>query len=376
VNRQLAAIASCVVVATGLVAPAHAWSGETLTPAQMRAALSPATLRTPGVRCSLGQAYAGNDDARAAIYLASCQAPEVGDVDRERGASLAAATERRLLASGHVRIAINASRPGVWVTLDGSPVDEVQAPAEIWQLPGVHRYTAMVAGRVLASVLDVQPGSPASVLFELPAEAPPETATVDFSEGDEPAEGGVAGPPPDRPHESLLPEKMRRGVETTRAPSDDGPLRDQPIALRRRTVDLWLGARAGLGVVFAGGAAFAPSVGVLVEPAVPRPWHLEASADLLAPLERADTVAVGLALGRDVRAAGALVPSLRGGVRGAFAPGDDTRPWAEATLAARVEFRRRQLGAELLASGALTSPGGGVHPVALVLGMTARLPVL
>jgi hypothetical protein len=63
-------------------------------------------------------------------------------------------------------------------------------------------------------------------------------------------------------------------------------------------------------------------------------------------------------------------------VRGAFAPGDDTRPWAEATLAARVEFRRRQLGAELLASGALTSPGGGVHPVALVLGMTARLPVL
>lgn len=368
---------ACALLPTGLASEAAAWSGENLTPAQLRAGLSPASLRAPRLRCGLGLAYAGVDDARAAIYLPACADAAVPAADRERAPSVATSVERRLLASGHVRIAINASRPGLWVTLDGTPVDEVQAPAEIWQLPGAHRYTAMVDGAQLASVLDVQPGSPASVLFELPPELAPEARTLDFGDGDEPAEGGVAAPPPDRPHESLLPEKMRRGVEATLPPSDDGPLRDQPVAWRKRTAALWLGARAGLGVQLAGGAALAPAVGVLVEPAVPRPWHLEASADLLAPLARPAAVAIGAALGRDVAGTRRFAPSLRAGLRGAFAPGDDGRPWVEATVAARVEVgRTRQLGAELLASQALSSPGGGAHPLALVLGVTARLPVL
>ncbi|MEZ4367530.1 MAG: hypothetical protein R2939_14825 [Kofleriaceae bacterium] len=179
--------------------------------------------REPGARCQVGRAYAGVDDPRAALYLASCP---VSDVDAR---TTLAEVLTRLERSDAVRVELVVDGAPVWVTIDGSPADEVQAPATVWLPPGPRRFVATVGGQAMATSLELVPSSSAIVRFETPPAPTPAVAEVDFAETDAPVDDGIAGPPPKVEHPSLLPDRYQRRPDGSVA--DDAP----PVGARSRS---------------------------------------------------------------------------------------------------------------------------------------------
>ncbi len=353
---------------TALPAAARA-DGADLDPAVVRGRLTPTTLRSPDVRCNLGRAYVGVDDARAAVYLAGCATPEAE--------ALVTAVERRLLKTGYVRVEISAP-PGVWVTLDGTPTDEVLAPSTVWQLPGPHRYLADAGGGLMQNDLVLEAGSPGSVVFAAPTGAAPTTEAIDFGEEKGPTDNGIAGPPPKIPHASLLPERYNKKGPTgellvdTAADLGPGPAR----------VDL--GVRAGAALQVASGLAARPgvTVGVSAAPRLRSRWRVEASLDMTFVPDDTDALRLGARGGRAllVRPAFELAALLGG--RADLLLGDtvDDRmaPRASVGLAGGVRVglgRTRRLALELMLDQGVTELAAGARGRGIALALSGNLPV-
>ena len=150
--------------------------------------------------------------ARAALLLPRC--PDASTA----GAELAAAARKARIAvrktadaEGWSPVEIVVRAADATVTIE--PFADIPVlPGAVLLPPGTYRIVARTGAGATAQDLTVAEGRRALVMLEPPV-APPATApgVVDFGK-DEPLPPPVAGPPPKVKHESLIPERYRKGL--------------------------------------------------------------------------------------------------------------------------------------------------------------------
>lgn len=189
-------------------------------------------------RCVLGilMAHAG-DLPRAQLLLGACLAPDVGGELRERGGQTRAVVARALRKSALSPVDLDTNPTGWLVTVEGFPEAMVAMPYTPWLPAGKHvlRFApsaaALRAGgaAVITRELQVTAHSRGSLFVEAPAPSRKPVGTVKVSFEQEAAiEAPHAGPPPPHKHESMLPDRYRKGLGVA--------MPDEPAAAPRRAV--------------------------------------------------------------------------------------------------------------------------------------------
>ena len=169
---------------------------------------------------------------RAHLALSRCLADRSSPGDRQAAARAALRRVRGALEDGdHAPVAFSVKPPKAVLHVPPFTADApLAAPHEIWLPPGTHRYTASAPGHdEIAGTITV--GGRERILLAItlrrtrPAGtgAPSSPTSIDFGE-DGPAvdEPIIAPDPRPKKHESLLPDRFRRGLDAR------GPRRAAP----------------------------------------------------------------------------------------------------------------------------------------------------
>ena len=170
--------------------------------------------------CALGLAHEkAGLMVRAHLALSRCLAGRATPADRQAAARAALRRVRAALEDGdHAPVAFSVKPPGAVLHIQPYTSDApLAAPHEIWLPPGTHRYTVSAPGHDdLAGAITVGGRERILLPVTLRPTAPAGTgsSSIDFGEDGPAVDEPIITPDP-RPkkHESLLPERFRRGLE-------------------------------------------------------------------------------------------------------------------------------------------------------------------
>ncbi len=150
------------------------------------------------------------DHVRAGMLVSACErvAVDAGLADAARKTRIA--VSRAATTGNWSKVELVIKTDGATAIVDAYP--EIPLTSGAWRLPpGTYIVTARTSGGAAMSELVLRDGNRSLVVLEPPPPPPPARhKTVDFTSG-EPMAAPVAGPPKVE-HESLIPERYRKGL--------------------------------------------------------------------------------------------------------------------------------------------------------------------
>lgn len=217
--RLLVAIAVLAVSAPAVAAPKARPRGAKVA---KKAKKPPVAIDVAGAvasgdadrQCAAAIALAGAGQAAKASLLVDACAELPARADAARTARLAIAKAAAAEQWSPVEIVlVGKGAIGATVTIDAFA--DVPVLPGSWKLPaGTYRVTARTDGGEASYDLALAANSRALVMLEPPLPpAPARHGVADFTEDDEPLDAPIAGPPVVK-HESILPDRFRKGLKT------------------------------------------------------------------------------------------------------------------------------------------------------------------
>ncbi len=154
------------------------------------------------------------DHVRAGLLVGACERVSADAVLADEAKKTRIAVSRAATAGDWSKVELVIKTEGATAIIDAYP--EIPLTAGTWRLPpGTYLVTARTSGGATGSELVLKEGNRSLVVLEPPPAPPPvRHKTVDFTTG-EPMPPPVVGPPRIE-HESLIPERYRKGLGKTR----------------------------------------------------------------------------------------------------------------------------------------------------------------